>query len=453
MSGDPLIGPLLLQLVLILVNAFFAMTEIAAISINDNKLGKMAEDGNKKAVTLQNLLSDPSRFLSTIQVGITLAGFLGSAFAADNFAARMVSGLQSMGVSIPENILNTICVVLVTLVLSYFTLIFGELVPKRIAQRYYDKIALGVAGLISGISKMTRPIVWLLTASTNAILRLIGIDPNEHEENVTEEEIRMMVDIGGEKGTIDASEREMIDNIFEFNDNTAEDIMTHRTDMVALWVDDPSDIIRNTIVDSGLSRLPVYDEDIDDVIGVLNTRDFLLNLWADPPKPLRDIIRPAYFVPVSVQANVLFRDMQREKIHMAIVVDEYGGTNGIVTMEDLVEEIVGNIYDEYDPAETPVEKLDDETYRLDGGIDLEEVSDLFNIELPVDEFDTLSGLIFSQLSSIPDDGSQPHIVVSGLDVQVEQIEDRRVERALVKKAASTSEKETEEVSIAKESDS
>lgn len=434
MSSDPLIGPLLLQLVLILVNAFFAMTEIAAISINDNKLNRMAEDGQKKAVTLKKLLSNPARFLSTIQVGITLAGFLGSAFAAENFSDRLVDLLKDRTPLSPST-LNTICVVGITLVLSYITLIFGELVPKRVAQRYADKIALGVAGIISFVSSVTRPIVWLLTASTNGVLRLIGINPNDPEENVTEEEIRMLVDVGGEKGTIDATEREMIDNVFEFNDSIADEIMTHRTDVVAFWVEDGDEEIRETIKNSGLSRFPVYDEDIDDIIGVLNTRDYLLNLVSKDAKPLRALLRPAYFVPVSVPANVLFHDMQREKIHMAIVVDEYGGTNGIITMEDLVEEIVGNIYDEYDPAEKPLVDLGDGRYRLSGSTGIDEVSDLFHIELPNDEFDTLSGLIFSQLSSIPVDGSRPHIVVAGLDIQVEEIEDRRVEWAVVQRVA------------------
>ncbi len=433
MSSDPLIGSLLLQVVLILFNAFFAMTEIAAISINDNKLNKMAEDGNKRAITLQALLANPSRFLSTIQVGITLAGFLGSAFAADNFASRLVDWLVKLGVSVSPSLLNTGSVIVITLILSYFTLVLGELVPKRIAQRNPEAIALGVAGIISAIAVATRPIVWMLTASTNAVLRMIRINPDDPEERVTEEEIRLLVDVGGEKGTIDETERQMIDNVFEFNDTTAEELMTHRTDVVAFWVEDGEEEILETIRQSGLSRFPVYDEDIDDIIGVLNTRDYLLNFVAPTKKCLRDLLRQAYFVPLSVAANVLFHDMQREKIHMAIVVDEYGGTNGIVTMEDLVEEIVGNIYDEYDPAEELIRDLGEGVYRLSGSLSTSELSDLLRIELPTDEFDTLSGLIFSQLSSIPEDGSRPHICVAGLDIQVEQIEDRRVEWAIVQR--------------------
>lgn len=433
MSGDPLIGPILLQIVMVLINAFFAMTEMAAISVNDNKLAKMAEQGDKRAITLSKLLKNPSRFLSTIQVGITLAGFLSSAFAADNFASRLTSWIVSKGVTINPSTLNTISIILITLILSYFMLVLGELVPKRLGQRYADKVALTVAGIITAISFLTRPIVWLLSVSTNGVLRLFGIDPNEQEEKVTEEEIRMMVDVGGEKGTIEANEREMIDNVFEFNDRTAEELMTHRTDMVAFSLDDNQEYICTTIQESGHSRFPVYEEDYDDIVGILNTRDYLMACLSGPPN-LRDLIRPAYFVPISVPANVLFGDMQKEKIHMAIVVDEYGGTNGIITMEDLIEEIVGNIYDEYDPAETLIEDLGDDKYRLDGSLSLEEVSDLFKIPLPEDEFDTLGGMIFGQLSSIPEDGSQPEIHAYGLDIQVELIEDHRVIWAIVQKA-------------------
>lgn len=434
-SDPPLFGSILLQIVLILINAFFAMTEIAAISINDNKLHRMAEDGDKRARSLEALLASPSRFLSTIQVGITMAGFLGSAFAADSFSGLIVENLLALGLTIQPSLLNTISVVAITLILSYFTLVFGELVPKRIAQRNPEKIALAVAGVISGIATVTRPVVWLLTASTNAILRMIGINPDDPEEDVTEEEIRLLVDVGGEKGTIDETERQMIDNVFEFNDTTAEELMTHRTDVVAFWVDDGDDEIRETIRESGLSRFPVYDEDIDDIIGVLNTRDYLLNLIAPEKKDLRALLRQPYFVPLHVAANVLFRDMQREKIHMAIVVDEYGGTNGIVTMEDLVEEIVGNIYDEYDPAEDLIRDLGDGVYRLSGSLNIDDLSDMLHIELPTDEFDTLSGLIFGQLSSIPEDGSRPHVLVAGLDIQVEEIEDRRVVWATVQREA------------------
>lgn len=434
MSGDPLIGQLIFQVILILINAFFAMTEMAVIGINDNKLNHMAEEGHKQAKALNELLIDPARFLSTIQVGVTLVGFLGSAFAANNFARRITELIKNVNPNISNlDAINTLSIIIVTIILSYFTLVFGELVPKRIAQKNSEKIALGVTSIVSFISVLFRPMVWILTRSTNAVLRLFRINPKDESEDITEEEIRMMVDIGEEKGTIDSSEREMIDNVFEFSDTTAEDVMTHRTDVTALWVKDSVEDIEAAIKDTGLSRFPVYDEDIDDIIGILHLRDYFLNKLSENSKPLEEILHPAYFVPLSVRADVLFRNMQIKKIHMAIVVDEYGGTNGLVTMEDLLEEIVGNIYDEYDPLEHEIEKVDEDTYRIEGSVDLEDVEDLFNISLPTEEFGTLGGLIFSQLPSIPDDGSQPELNVCGLNVKVEKIEDRRIETALVRR--------------------
>lgn len=437
----------MLQVVLIAVNAFFAATEIAVISLNENKLRKQAEEGDGKAAQMLKMVEQPAGFLSTIQIGITLAGFLGSAFAADNFASKIVRYLvdEVQLTAIPEHVLNTLSVVVITIILSYFTLIFGELVPKRVAMQKSDQVARAVCGIINGISKVVKPVVWLLSASTNGVLRLMRIDPNAEDEQVTEEEIRMMVDIGEEKGAIETNEKEMIDNIFEFNNMTAEDCMIHRTDVTAIWVEDTPDEIVKTIEETGLSRFPVYNEDLDDVLGILFTRDYLLNLRAENPKPLRELLRPAYFVPESVQADVLFREMQTQKVHMAIVVDEYGGTSGIVTLEDLLEEIVGNIYDEFDPqAEQDIALVEENTWRVAGGVDLETLNEALKIELPTDEeYDTLGGLIFSQLTSIPKDGATPEMDCFGLHIKVEEIKERRVEWALVSKLQQSEPKEQE----------
>ena len=324
---------------------------------------------------------------------------------------------------------------LITLVLSYFTLVLGELVPKRIAMQNPEKYARKVYRVLQVCSALFKPVVWLLSASTNGILRLIGIDPNAEPEEVTEEEIRMMVDMGGETGAIEENEKEMIENIFEFNNHSAEDVMTHRTDVSSIWVGESSEEILRTIRETGLSRFPVYDEDMDDIIGTLSTREFLLNQQAENPAPLRDLIRQAYFVPETVQADALFRNMQMKKIHMAIVVDEYGGMSGIVTMEDLLEEIVGNIYDEFDPqAEAEITRVDEDTWRISGTAPLEDVAEALQVELPLEEaYDTLGGLIFSQFTLIPQDGSTPEVDVAGLHIQVEKIEDHRVETALVRK--------------------
>lgn len=434
-SGDPLIWQLILQVVLIAVNAFFAMTEIAVISLNESKINRMAEEGDKSAQKLRYLTGEPARFLSTIQVGITLAGFLGSAFAADNFADRIVAYAVSRGSTMSPALLHTLSVIGVTLILSYFTLVFGELVPKRVAQKKPERVAKRVVGVIKFCSVVAKPIVWLLTKSTNGVLRLLGMDPKDEGEEVSEDDIRLMVDIGEEKGTIAAEEREMIDNIFEFNDSTAENLMIHRTDTIALWIDEEPAELEKQIAESGHSRFPVYDEDMDDIIGILHLRDYFLNVRSASPKPLRGILRAPYFVPDSIKADALFRDMQARQVHLAVVVDEYGGFNGIVTMEDLLEEIVGNIYDEYDPVEQDMEKLDENSWRIRGSVDLESVAELFDAELPEEEYDTLGGMVFGVLGKVPDDGTHPEVDAFGLHIRVEEIEDRRVEWAVVTKIA------------------
>lgn len=437
MSDDPLLSILIL-VILTAINAFFAASEIAVISLSETKLRKQAEEGDKKAKKLLALMQAPDNFLSAIQIAITLAGFLNAAFAADSFAGPLVNWLvQDLGVTaIPVGVLNTLMVILVTIILSYFTLVLGELVPKRIAMKKTEGVARATVGAVWAVATVFRPVIWLLSKSTNGVLRLLHIDPKADEEEVSEDEIRMMVDLGEERGTIEANEKELIDNIFEFNNTTAEDVMVHRTDMVMIWADDPADEILRTIQDSGMSRFPVCEEDADDIIGLLNTRDYLLNAQLAHPKSLRELLRPAYFVPESVRTDVLFRDMQSKKVHMAIVVDEYGGTSGLVTMEDLLEEIVGNIYDEFDPQEEQViEQLEDNLWRISGSCELDQVAEALNMEFPEDEeSDTLGGLVFAQLSAIPEDGSQVAVDTCGLHIQVQNFTDRRVEWALVSKS-------------------
>ena len=436
MSDDPLLSILIL-VILTAINAFFAASEIAVISLSETKLRKQAEEGDKKAKKLLALMQAPDNFLSAIQIAITLAGFLNAAFAADSFAGPLVNWLvQDLGVTaIPVGVLNTLMVILVTIILSYFTLVLGELVPKRIAMKKTEGVARATVGAVWAVATVFRPVIWLLSKSTNGVLRLLHIDPKADEEEVSEDEIRMMVDLGEERGTIEANEKELIDNIFEFNNTTAEDVMVHRTDMVMIWADDPADEILRTIQDSGMSRFPVCEEDADDIIGLLNTRDYLLNAQLAHPKSLRELLRPAYCVPESVRTDVLFRDMQSKKVHMAIVVDEYGGTSGLVTMEDLLEEIVGNIYDEFDPQEEQViEQLEDNLWRISGSCELDQVAEALNMEFPEDEeSDTLGGLVFAQLSAIPEDGSQVAVDTCGLHIQVQNFTDRRVEWALVSK--------------------
>ncbi|MDD4088790.1 MAG: hemolysin family protein, partial [Tissierellia bacterium] len=340
-------GPLVLQFILLFVNAIFASAEIAVISMNDNRIAKMMLEGDKRAIRLSKLTEQPSQFLSIIQIAITLAALLGGAFAAENFAGRLTNLLINIGVNIPFSVLNSVSVVLITLLLSYVTLVLGELVPKRVAMKNAERLALSLSGLLYFISKIFAPLVWLLTASTNGVLRLLGIDPNAADDEVTEEDIRMMVDVGSEKGSINENEKEMIQNVFEFDNKTAEEVMTHRTEAVILWLDETEEEWDNKIFESRHSRYPVCDGSADNVIGVLHVKEYYTIEDKSRENIMKNAVKPAYYVPETVRTDVLFQNMKKSRNHFAVVFDEYGGMSGIITMNDLLEQIVGDIDDDY----------------------------------------------------------------------------------------------------------
>lgn len=434
MDSDPLLWPILLQIILIALNAVFACAEIAVISFNDVKLEKLASDGNKKAGKLVRLTSSPSKFLATIQVAITLSGFLGSAYAADNFSGRLVKFLTSVGTPIPESTLKTVSVFLITLVISFFTLVFGELVPKRIAMKNAEKIALGMAGLLSIIAKAFSPLVWLLTASTNGILRLCRIDPNQEEEEVTEEEIRMMVDAGSEKGTIDCTEKEMIQNVFEFDDISIDEICTHRTDVALIWADDEKEEWEKVIHESRHSLFPVCGESVDDVLGVMDAKDFFRLQELGKDEIMSQAVRTPYFVPENIKADILFRNMKKSGNYFAVVLDEYGGMDGIITLRDLIEQLVGDLTEE-DDEDKPEEivQIAENTWRIQGCTFLDDVEEALKISLPTDEYDTFGGYIFGNLGSIPDDGSKFELETDILAIRVIEVKEHRVESTIVSK--------------------
>ncbi len=423
-------------LVLILLNAFFAASEIALISLNDNKVKLQAEEGDKKAKLLLNLLGEPSRFLATIQIGITLAGFLASAFASETFAEPLVKYLLVIGVPIPETWLKTAAMFVITIILSYFTLVLGELVPKRLAMKKAEPIARFVAKPLQLLSLVTSPFVKFLTASTNFCVRLFGVDPNAEDEQVTEEEIRMMVDVGEEKGTIHETEKEMINNIFEFNNKTVSDIMTHRTEVGALPIDASLKEVTAFVNSEKYSRIPVYEDSIDNIVGVMHSKYLIQFLTSDDTSnfSLSNMVRPPYFVPASKRTDELFKELQQNKTHMAIIIDEYGGTAGIVTLEDLIEEIVGNIFDEDDDEEKPLEKLDDNTFIIKGSISLDEVQEVLGANLPVDDYDTLSGFVIGQIGRIPEKGDKSTIEYNELVFKVEEVEEKKVTKVKVCRA-------------------
>ena len=430
---------IIVLIALIALNAFFAASEMALVSLNDTKIRILAENGNKKAKLIFQVLSEPSRFLATIQVGITLAGFLASAFASDSFSDEIVSLFIALGLNVDPALLKSVSMVLITLVLSYFTLVFGELVPKRLAMKKAELVSQIAIRPIHSLSIVAYPFVKFLTLSTNFFLKLIGIDPNQPDEEATEEEIRMMVEVGGERGTIEESEKEMINNIFEFNNKTVAEIMTHRTNIAALPVDADLDTTMNLINEEKYSRIPVYEGNIDNIVGILQIKDLIEYLSVNGNNStfdfdLRRLIRQPYIVPASKRTDELFRELQRNKIHMAIVIDEYGGTAGLVTIEDLVEEIVGNIFDEYDEEIKEIDKLDENTYIIDGSTSLETVNDYLNANLPVEEYETLSGFLIGQLGRIPRKDDKPTVEFNGLLFKVEAVEDRKISKIKVCKA-------------------
>lgn len=425
MESDSILPQLLLQLVLIAVNALFAATEIAFISLNETKVRRMAEGGDRKAAKMLRMVTEPTGFLSTIQICITLAGFLGSAFAADNFSDKLVNWLindcEVSGVS--PSALDTISVIIITLVLSYFTLVLGELVPKRVAMKRSESIARAVSGLMIAMTAALRPIIWLLTVSTNGVLRLCGIDPEDNAEEVSEEEIIMMLDEGEEAGSIESGEKELIKNVFSLNDTTAEDVMVHRSQVAFLKRDDARTTLLNEIAESGYSRFPVYGENIDDIVGILYAKTYLTAQSRGERCEMKDFLMPPRFVHASTHINRILLDMQREHAHMAVVVDDYGGVIGIITLEDILEELVGEIWDESDEVIENIRERSDGSYDINGSTRLSDMCESIGCSID-SEADTVGGWVTEMLGGIPESGES--FECGGMHVTVESTDKRRV---------------------------
>ena len=435
---------IIILIILIALNAFFAASEIAFISLNDAKVEKQAKEGNKKAKQIEKMLKTPSKFLATIQIGITLAGFLSSAFASDAFADKLAPLLNNAIPAISLEVWRGISIVLITIILSFFTLVFGELVPKRLAMKNYEKISFATIGIIRGISIVTAPFVKLLTVVTNGISKLFGVSETD-EETVTEEEIKMMIDQGEESGTIEEEEKELINNVFEFNDITVSEIMTHRKDIFAVDINISIDELMQEIakVDYKNSRIPVYDETIDEIKGILYLKDILKNIHKKTFK-VKNIMKEAYFVPQNKLINELFKELQKNKKHIAIILDEYGGTAGLITMEDILEELVGDIYDEYDDIEEEYEKIDENTYILSGSMTIYDVNKLLNSKIPEGDYDTISGFLQEKMGRIPEDEENPVIETEQVTYKIEEYEDKRIIKVKACKNNLKNEKEEED---------
>lgn len=433
MSDDNLLWLFLLQLVFILLNAIFACAEIAVITMNDNKLAKLSAAGDKRAIRLTKLTEQPARFLATIQVGITLVNLLSSAVASENFSDKLTKWFMDIGINLSSSILDAISVAIITVALTYFTVLLGELIPKRIAMKKAEQLALGMSRLIYLLSRLFAPAVWFFTVSANGLLRLMGIDPNSEENENAEEEIRMLLDAGKENGTIQADEKNMIQNIFEFDDISAAEIMTHRTEVSMLWLDETDEQWFRTITESKHSIYPICSDSPDNIIGVLYVKDYFRLNEKSREEIMKHAVQQAYFVPETVRADVLFRNMKTTRNHFAVVIDEYGGMSGIITMNDLLEQLVGDLEDDHTvPAEKPlIERIDSNTWNIQGTAPLDDVALMLGVNLPYDDYDTFGGMVFGLLGSVPSDDSTPELEEYGLQIRVTKIKERRLESAVV----------------------
>lgn len=420
-----MISQLIVLLILILVNGYFAASEIAFISLNDAKVAKQAKQGNKKAKQILKMLENPSGFLATIQIGITLAGFLSSAFASDAFASKLAPILNQWIPSLSIGVWQSISIIVITIILSFFTLVFGELIPKRLAMKHYEKIAYATISVIRGIYIITIPFVKLLTFCTNVISKIFGVSEKD-EEIVTEEEIKMMVDEGEEKGSIEEEEKNLINNVFEFNDITVSEIMTHRTDIYAIDINQSLNELMDELDEYKYSRIPVYEGTVDEIKGILYLKDLLKYAKSKKSIKLKTIIHPAYFVAQSKPINEVFKELQKKHNQMAIVLDEYGGTAGLVTMEDILEELVGDIFDEYDEIEKEYETIDDNTYLISGNVTINDLKKILGVQIPEGDYETLSGYLQELLGRIPEDTEKPVIETEEVTYKIEEYEDKRI---------------------------
>ena len=429
-----MIGKIILLFILIFLNAVFASAEIAVISMNDARLRQLTGEGNKKAIRLSKLVEQPSRFLATIQVAITLAGLLSSAFAADSFADPIVKALLGAGVSISEATLRTVTVIVITVILAYFNLVFGELVPKRIAMKRAEKTALGMSNMLYSVSIVFRPIVFVLTVSTNLVLRVFGINPNENDENVTEEEIRMLLSQGSEQGTIKDYENEIIQNVFELNDTTIEQICTHRIDVDMLDADDSIEDWNKIINETRHSFYPVFKDNNENIIGILNTKDYFRLKNKTKKRALSNALEEPIYAPSGMKSNVLFSRMKSLRNYFAVIIDEYGGFEGVITLHDLMEAIVGDFYDVDDgKVVEDIQQLADDSWKIQGSAPIDEVSEALGINLTSDDWDTFNGYVCSIIEAIPNDNEAFTCETDELTISVKSVKNHIIQTAIVTK--------------------
>lgn len=425
----------LLQLFLIGLNAIFACAEIAVISMNETKLNALTARGGKdakKAKKLASLTADPARFLSTIQVAITLAGFLGSAFAADMFAEPIAIALaNATGVSL--SILSPICLVVITLLLAFFNIVLGELVPKRVAMKNAEGVAKGLTGILSFVSVAFKPLVALLSISTNGVLKLLGVSPKDEDEVVTEEDILLMAEAGAESGNIESEENEMIKNIFEFTDTSIGELCTHRKDVEILYASEAAEDWQKKIYSSQHTYYPVCGDTADDVLGILFTKTYFRLEERSIESLMKNAMRQPMFVYENTPANKVFAQMKKSHEYFAIVTDEYGGMSGIVTIHDLLEAIVGDMDEKNEEAEYTIEKLGENEWEICGFAPIGKIENIFGIEVNAfdEDYETFNGYVCGQMDALPEDNTTCEVSTPQFDIKILKVEKHCITRMRV----------------------
>ena len=427
-----MIQAIILLVFLIFLNSVFAGAEIAVLSMNEPKMKEMAEEGDHRAQILMKITEQPAHFMTAIRVTITPAGFLQSAFAAEYFAQPMTAALLKAGVDVSQNVLKIVCMIIVTILLSYVSLLFGELVPRRLGMKNPDELSLKLAGMLKIALLAVWPATALLTATTNGVLHLMGIRPEEKEDQATEDEIRMLLSEGNEQGSIQQEESEMIQNVFDLDDTDADEICTHRRDVVVLYMEDSDEKWEQVIRDNRHTFYPICGENEDDIVYILDTRDYFRLNSREREVVLKKACYPPFFVPESMRANLIFREMREKRDYFAVVLDEYGCFVGIVTLHDLVETLVGDIDDRTDlPKPDDIEKTGEHVWKIQGGAILDDVAEAINVELPVEKYDTFSGFVCGVLERVPEDGEQFRCNWKNLDIVVEQVRNHTVAEGIV----------------------
>lgn len=415
------------MLFLIIMSAVFAASEVALVAISDNKVNVDAETGNKRALKVQRYTENPKSYITTLRVLITLIAIVNGAIALDTFSLHVISWFN-----VTNPIVEPLVITIIALILLVFHVVLGQMIPTRLANKYPNQIAYGTIGFVTSMTKFISPFVWVLDKLSSLVGRFVGLAPNEGTRTVTEEEIRTIVEESSKTGNIDEQESEMIQNIFDFSDTDVDDIMTHRTEISALDVNATKKELFEYVSQEQFTRFPVYEKDIDHIVGTLHVKDLLKYIDNNEETfSIRSLLRPPYFIPESKNTSELFKEMQQQKNHIAIVLDEYGGTAGIVTIEDLIEEIVGNIFDEYDIDEDEIKQVDDLVYEIHGLINIHDAEDFLDANLPVDDYDTLSGFMLGQLGRFPEENEHVSIVYNQFTFEVIKAEDKVISKIKV----------------------